>query len=171
MSLADVFLRQAKRLADEAQSQIDLRRAVSNAYYAVFHELCSMAAEMVVGDGNDLKRAWLQAYRSLDHKPLKNRLLKVWKFSELSDEKKEKRQADNTDLNFPSEVTDVADSFASLQNERHEADYNPQQRFNREEVVLSIGSAQQCLVNLRRLEEKHKKALVTFICLQDRRAT
>ena len=173
MSLSDDFLRQAKQLVQSdanlnSPSQIDLRRAVSDAYYAVFHELCLLVAEEFAGDGKSLKRAWLQTYRSLNHGTTKNRLLEIFSFSELEKDKKEKREEDNTDLNFPVEVAEVADIFASLQAQRHEADYNQAARFDQVPVIISIRGASKCIKHLRTLTSKHRRALAIFLSLQNR---
>lgn len=48
--------------------QADLKRAVSTAYYALFHALAQTCADRLIGTG--LRRnnpAWRQVYRSLEH--------------------------------------------------------------------------------------------------------
>ena len=48
--------------------QADLKRAVSTAYYALFHTLAQTCADHLIGTG--LRRnnpAWSQVYRSLEH--------------------------------------------------------------------------------------------------------
>ncbi len=54
-------------------TQANLRRAVSTAYYAVFHSLAQTAADMLIGR----KRTsdWHQVYRALEHGNAKNACL------------------------------------------------------------------------------------------------
>ena len=52
-------------LSPRRPSQANLRRALSTAYYAVFHCLAATAADALMGKGrND---AWHQTYRALEH--------------------------------------------------------------------------------------------------------
>ncbi|MBL6761933.1 MAG: hypothetical protein ISQ19_04470 [PS1 clade bacterium] len=173
MSLSDDFLRLAEQLvrsnsSSKSPPQIDLRRAVSSAYYAVFHEFCLLFAEQFVCDGKKLTRAWLQTYRSLEHQQLKKRLLEIRQFSKLKDKQKKQRESKNADLNFPPALADLADIFAKLQDSRHEADYNPQSKFDRKETILSIESARGCIEKIRHLCGDGKSALAVFIGIKKR---
>ena len=51
------------------------RRAVSTAYYALFHCLAESSANLLAGEdpANRSRRAWRQAYRALNHGAVKNR--------------------------------------------------------------------------------------------------
>ena len=53
--------------------QASLRRAISTAYYAVFHSLARIAADLIVG--TDRNEAWHQAHRALEHGSAKNACL------------------------------------------------------------------------------------------------
>ena len=57
-------------------TQTELRRAVSCAYYAMFHTLAISNADALVGAAPaDRQRwAWRQAYRAVDHRPTRNKL-------------------------------------------------------------------------------------------------
>ena len=91
MKLSSELLKHAKmlvKLRGNGLEQVNLRRAISAAYYALFHAVCEVFAESVVGDGKELKRAWLQTYRSLNHKTVCNRLMDIHDF--LKNDKKEK---------------------------------------------------------------------------------
>ena len=46
-------------------SQANLRRAVSTAYYAMFHCLAGTAADLLIGGSRS--EAWHQVYRALEH--------------------------------------------------------------------------------------------------------
>jgi len=52
-------------LSPRRASQANLRRAVSTAYYAMFHCLAACAANALIGRTRDA--AWHQTYRALEH--------------------------------------------------------------------------------------------------------
>ena len=49
--------------------QAELRRAVSAAYYALFHSLALCCAERLAGSSRASRRdqSWIQTYRALEH--------------------------------------------------------------------------------------------------------
>ena len=88
------------------------RRAGSTAYYAAFHALTASNAYALVGTPTDqlTTDAWLRVYRRLDHGNPREQL-------------RQNRQ------DFSPRAATLADLFLDLQNERHNADYNPQALF------------------------------------------
>jgi hypothetical protein len=58
-------------VAKGAPRQTDLRRAISAAYYGVFHFTLTAAADMVVGAGSRSTSLYSLAYRSVDHARLR----------------------------------------------------------------------------------------------------
>lgn len=83
--------------------QIALRKAVSAAYYGLFHALLTMLADTIAGKGKSRTPEYAAIYRIPDHGPLLRTLL------------------DNKDR----DVQAVASILKSLQEQRHTADYNP----------------------------------------------
>ncbi len=77
--------------------QANLRRAVSTAYYAMFHCLAQCCADTLVGSAgsNRSKHAWRQVYRAVEHKGTS----KKCKRGEIHE--------------FPKEVEDFANVFVS----------------------------------------------------------
>jgi len=65
------FIRTALKLARGRRGkpqQVDLRRAVSTAYYAMFHCICRAYANSPLGSSKTrIDDAWFHAYRSLSH--------------------------------------------------------------------------------------------------------
>ena len=150
--------------------QINLRRAASAAYYAMFHELCQLIADEFVGKNSSTERAWLQAYRALNHGEARNRCKLI------VDAKRKQRNSTNDvrdkDMNFPSEVVAFADKFTSLQKTRHEADYDPQlPPYRREDIIGFVEMADKVRRDLRRVAPKHRKAFAVFLLLPRRTAT
>jgi hypothetical protein len=52
--------------------QVDLRRGVSAAYYALFHAILAAAADLVVGTTNQSTVLYELVYRSIDHRALRD---------------------------------------------------------------------------------------------------
>ena len=104
--------------------QAMLRRAVSTAYYAMFHALCQGNADTLVGNaasGNNAE-LWARTYRALDHRPAKDRL------------------ASYNSAGAPA-MSNFANRFGNLQSHRHDADYNPRRMFSRSQVINMINRA------------------------------
>lgn len=82
------------------------RRAVSTAYYAVFHAIDKLCADYVSRSAKRSSLEYLRVYRALDHGPLKDAFSK----SPLKDD---------------GVLRTVGSAVVILQNERHRADYLP----------------------------------------------
>ena len=85
-------------------TQARLRRAVSTAYYAMFHTLAASAANLFIGRRRNA--AWHRAYRALEHGRAKSACRQAQKMQE-----------------FPADIRNFADVFVVLQIERQKADY------------------------------------------------
>lgn len=131
--------------------QADLRRAISACYYAVFHALCRSNADVLVGTGNNKpKRAWSQAYRAANHGQVK------------------KRCKSARAKGFPRGLANFADSFTSLQELRHRADYDPDWRFQRSEVENHIAKAKAAIGALRKTPLTDRRAFAVHLLLSYR---
>ena len=93
-------------------TQAAIRRAISTAYYAAFHALTTSNADALIGPVHDQLTAdlWIRIYRSLNHGQAKSQL-------EPEVKRNQPRLSADT-LNF-------VGLFCKLQDERHNADYNP----------------------------------------------
>ncbi len=133
--------------------QSNLRRAVSTAYYAMFHCLAKCCADSLVGSrsADRSKSAWRQAYRALEHGFAKN-------------------SCKNQDVvkKFPKDIEDFANTFVSLQEKRHFADYDPFARFTKLEVKSDISSARDAIERFKSSPIKDRRAFSTFVSLKHR---
>ena len=102
IELADHLARRDTR----RPKQISLRRAISTAYYAVFHALAALCAEELVGRSKSWE-LFTPIYRSLDHSVAR----RVFN-----------RALEGVDGD---EMVAVGRTFILLQQERHTADYDP----------------------------------------------
>ena len=127
--------------------QAMLKRAVSTAYYAMFHSLCESNADALVGaspTGEDVE-LWTQTYRALDHRPAKDRLASYRRQSSLP------------------EIRDFASVFGRLQADRLDADYNPRSVFTRQEIAGLIDLAEAVTQAFVNLPARPRRMLATYL--------
>ena len=136
MSLPADLLEQAKMLTaldPRRPKQVNLRRAISAAYYAVFHLLTSDATALFVRDDLELATRF---NRAIDHKDI----LKASR--NFAAGKLPKILPRNDDiLTLPRKLIQVAEAVAGLQEARHESDYNLSRRFSRNEAIGFVNTA------------------------------
>ena len=131
--------------------QVNLRRSISTAYYALFHCLAGSCANAIVGGRpGDLRSrtAWQQAYRALDHG-------RAW------------TQCDKKDMirGFPQGIRDFADMFTDAQDERHVADYDPFWRQFKANVLLDIDSVEDAIRVFMAVPLKDRRAFAVYVLL------
>ena len=112
--------------------QASLRRAVSCAYYALFHLLVMEGATLLGSRLSNDARAKLR--RSFTHAEMKQVCA-----SYTQPQRKFNPQIAAL-LMFPimPDLREVADMFVFLQEERHKADYDVSARFSRPDVLLAV---------------------------------
>ena len=134
--------------------QVDLRRALSTAYYAMFHTLAGMCANVLVGAGAGEERevAWRQTDRSLEHGYAKG-------------------QCDNQlAMNrFPVEVQQFGKHFSQMQVWRNAADYDPGPEFFRSEVSNLISQTERSMELLTHVSRSSLRAFALHVLLRQRR--
>jgi hypothetical protein len=139
------------RLSPRRPRQVDLRRAVSAAYYAVFHELCHVCANTLVGTGAaSATEAWSLAYRSVNHGVAKRRCRAL------------PNQA------FPPGIRNFAKTFVTLQEERHRADYDPTARFSRSSALRLVGNARRAVAFMGATPRSVRLAFAAHILFEPR---
>jgi uncharacterized protein (UPF0332 family) len=132
--------------------QADLKRAVSTAYYALFHAIAKDAADLLVGVGADRsEKAWEQVYRSLQHGDAKNA---CEGFRNLVPEPSFKL---------------CAATFVTLQQKRHDADYAPNFRILRSEAIDLIDQAELAIANLRASPKHDRREFAVSLLMKKRR--
>lgn len=144
MSLAGDLLEQARHLANREPrrpKQASLRRAISAAYYAVFHLLTDeVAARLAPRQPEDLK---YRVQRAIGHADMKKACANFSK-SQLPPH-----------LNFPghgpvpSELIKVARIFVALQEARHGADYDLSSSVNRLDALALLQEAEDAFASWR----------------------
>ena len=129
-------------------TQEAIRRAISTAYYAAFHALCTSNADVLIGSPLDRLTidAWIRIYRGLSHNQAKTQL-------------QQNRR------NFSADAQIFADLFRDLQNERHNADYNPRATFTTQSAINWLNQAEAAISDFLQTTqgERASVAILTLI--------
>lgn len=132
--------------------QATLRRAVSTAYYAVFHAICRLCANELAGK-SAAPRDWAAIYRSVDHGTFKS-----------------VREQDLRANHLGAGVHGMLNLIIDLQRDRHDADYNPEPfAYGRLEVRALINSAEVAIIVLDGLSSAEKRAFAVAMLARPRR--
>lgn len=137
------------RPAGDAFGQAELRRATSNAYYALFHALAQLAADLLAEPGT---REWTRVYRALEHGTCKQACEKLVKGGGLTQS-----------------LRDVANSFITLQDARHAADYDPDWTTDRWDVFAHVAAAGQAIDRLQAAAMSDRRAFILHLLFRERR--
>jgi len=161
----DHLFDQADRLAAVPASgrprQVDLRRAISSAWYGVFHFTMATLADEVVGVSPRSSSRYGLVYRSLDHRTLRDIR------GDIAKQTPPRRFAPYLPLDgFGADIQAFARTTIDLQEKRHRADYNPEPRYRSSEATLAIGYARSAVRHFGRASQERKKAFLTLLlCL------
>ena len=133
---------------DAPTSQASLRRAISTAYYAMFHALAANNADCIIGPPHNLitEHAWRRVYRGLEHRAAKTLL--------RSDQHL-----------FSAQTRQFTNVFGQLQDVRHIADYDPGQLFTWAQADAWISRAEAAITDFMRIgiEERTAVAVQSLI--------
>ena len=105
-----------------------LRRAISTAYYAMFHALAASNADCIIGTSNDplSRHAWDRVYRGLEHGTSRAQL-------------REGRRLFSPDTRW------FGDTFGRLQEIRQKADYDHAETFTANLAITWIDRAEEAI--------------------------
>lgn len=133
--------------------QARLRRAISTAYYAMFHALAENNANLFIGAANELRNSpeWARTYRTLDHGRARSQMI-------------------SSAINrFPATIIDFAETFVYLQELRHDADYNPLSVFTRSETSAAISRAEAAVERFIETTNRDRRAFAAQVLFTTRR--
>ncbi|WP_298959479.1 hypothetical protein [uncultured Methylobacterium sp.] len=129
-----------------------MRRAVSSAYYAVFHGLCFICARSLDVWTRDAKLVE-PVYRLLDHGQVKNRL------------------AGRDAVELGPVIVGISAAFADLQERRHRADYSPPGlEVHRAETRNTVARARKTVADLESLNDDQRRRLAVLLITKTRLA-
>jgi uncharacterized protein (UPF0332 family) len=143
--------------------QADIRRAISSAYYGLFHGIITAAADLFVGVTNRDESRYGLVYRSVGHDRLRD----------LCKEAKKQTPADRLKPYVPkngfgADIGAFAQALLELQEKRHDADYNVMIRMNRSDATLSIRTARAALARFANADETRRIAFLSLLLFQPR---
>jgi hypothetical protein len=130
---------------------ISLRRAISTAYYGVFHALAKLCADELVGWSKTWE-AYTPIYRTLDHSTARR----------LFD-----RARDGTI--YGEEVAEIGRLFITLQQARYTADYDPRPfSISRQEALELIDRARRAVQAIRYIPAEKRLLLAAHLVARQR---
>jgi uncharacterized protein (UPF0332 family) len=130
---------------------VDLRRAISDSYYAIFHALCELCADELIGAKYRGSEEWRRLYRAILHKQAKEQLSRV-----------SASQRDQRTKNF-------AAAFVEFQELRHSADYDPMPpKLKRASALDKIDEAEAAIREIGNVAVDERRWLAAFVLFKNR---
>ena len=131
--------------------QMQLRKAISAAYYATFHTLANSNANTLIGASPQFRRlpAWTQTYRALDHGFARVQI---------------SRGLNGVAL----EIEEFGNAFVILQKARHMADYDPNAEFSRSQTLRLIDRAEAAIIAFEAVDPTERKAFAAHVLFRVR---
>jgi hypothetical protein len=152
MTMAERLLWLAQETARMGAHSLTLkRRAVSDAYYAVFHAIAAAcASELLPNEKPQKSRNYERVYRALEHSSLKNEFNRP----PLRDYKR---------------LRELGVIVTDLQRERHNADYLPTRSlYSIQSCNGHINSARTAMELIRTLNAEERKVLAVSLLFKNR---
>jgi hypothetical protein len=119
----------------------------------MFHALARDCADLMVGgkSSDRSKHAWRQVYRALEHGTAKNAC-----------------QNNGILSKFPKDVEDFANQFVAMQIKRHQADYDPVEKFTKSGVLTDIETARIVIEGFAKVAVKDRRAFAAHVLFKQR---
>lgn len=129
-----------------------VRRAVSNAYYALFHAIATSNADILVGTPQDplTTEAWIRVYRGLDHG-------------------RAKRELQRQQGRLSAEAQNFVDVFSLSQERRHLADYDPGVAFTAQQTAIWLAIARYACASFFQADRRERASIALLTTVERRR--
>jgi len=164
------LLEQAERLVVPPPAgpprQVDIRRAISSAYYSLFHSTLIAAADTVVGQVHRNTARYALVYRSIDHGALKS-TCDIARQAQLPSS----HRLYGPDGGFLPVIKDFATSALALRGRRLMADYDPMPRFRTADALFAVETARTALRKWNQAPAEQRSAFVWLLLFRPRDAT
>jgi len=138
--------------------QVDLRRAVSSAYYALFHLTLTALADEVVGALYRNTKRYGLVHRAVDHRTIKDLCLTVSKAKPPI-----KYVPYVPTKGFGRDLLVFASAFVNLQDERHRADYDVTARCRTLDAKVVIAAGRSGMTHFRGVDGAERKVFLTML--------
>lgn len=153
------------QVEEKEETEANLRRAVSSAYYALFHCYLHYSALALFGT-TEARSHIIQAYgRSVSHAEIYGvaRELEKYSRSKFSKGQQTSGLAGFFDIsNLPQALLDFCEYFPALQTFRHQMDYNLSALVLKEEVTFMVVDSGMAIEAVESLYYNHQDALASF---------
>jgi hypothetical protein len=163
----DHLLEQADRLiapvGGGAPRQADLRRAISTAYYGVFHAVATEAADSFSGRTQRQSPRYALVYRSIEHGSLRGICEDVIKTTLPA-----KYVHHEPSGGFGPDIIALATAVIDLQEKRHAADYDPLFRASTAEGIVAIQTGRTAVNRLRHANQTRRRAFLSLVVFSPR---
>jgi hypothetical protein len=143
--------------------QVDLRRAISTAYYAVFHATLTAAADNFIGRNARASSSYRLAYRSVNHRNFRE-LCKAFEKGQLAPKYREYAPTGG----FGPEIRALAAAVVDLQLRREAADYDPFTTFKPSDARLVINLGREALMRFEAAPTGHREAFLGLLLFSPR---
>jgi hypothetical protein len=144
--------------------QADIRRAISTAYYGVFHATVTAAADQFVGVTKSSTSQYGLVYRSVDHGALRTLCEEVKKPALAA------KYAPHGPLSgFGPDIAAFASAVLELQQKRHAADYAPLIRVLTSDAIVAVRMARAALTRFNNASPARREAFLSLLLFPPRR--
>jgi uncharacterized protein (UPF0332 family) len=143
--------------------QADIRRAISAAYYGIFHAILTAAADQFVGVTNRDRNHYGLVYRSVSHQWLRDLCRDVQKPTLPA-----KLQPYAPSNGFGPNIVAFGAAVLELQQKRHDADYNVTIRMNWSEATSAVTPAKAALTRFNKAGARRCVAFLILLLFQPR---
>lgn len=143
--------------------QADLRRAVSTAYYALFHSTLREAADLFVGVTNRDTSRYALVYRSIDHKRLREFCEDVVKTT-----MPKKYAPYAPDVGWGQNIAAFAAAVIELQIKRLAADYDPLFRIKKSNARLLVRTGRAAFARFQKANNVWRETFLTLLVFPPR---
>lgn len=143
--------------------QADLRRAISCAYYALFHHVVAAAADEFIGRTRKHRPEYSLAYRSIDHQRLREIC------TDLSKQMPPQKYASFIGKKgLGDNIRAFATALIDLQEKRHAADYDPRASFRASDALLAISTSRDAMTRFGKATSTRRRVVLSLIAFRFR---
>lgn len=165
------LLEQADRLLERRLSgrnptlirQVDRRRAISAAYYAVFHAVLCELADVFVGREMRQTARYALAYRHVDHKQLE-----ILSNQVIKQTPEKKYNPFFPDGGFDDAIRKFTSLVVELKGDRSSADYDPSHWVKFADAKVAITQARRAIDQFRTAPDEHRLIFLTLLAFPPR---
>jgi hypothetical protein len=142
---------------------VDLRRAISAAYYGIFHAIVTAASDLIVGASKRQSPLYGLVYRSVEHRALRALCEDIRK-SQLP----AKYGPYVPVAGFGPDFIALSDASVELQKKRYAADYDPMIRVRMSDARLAVNTARVALARLAAADSEIRATFLTLLVFPPR---